>query len=130
MLTALVLFSINDYIKIKLFTDMLGIKFIPHTLFIQTQRLYFAPAIEDYWKKTWQKILKVLKDYSELCLCGNGCNDCLGHSAKEVDFLPEDILDMQDLSAIKNKKIDLMYDIFLGKGCNYYTQSISKTISF
>ena len=82
MLAASVLFSGNKYAKIKLFADMLGMNFISRTLFSQTQRLYCAPAIEDYWEKMRQKILEVLKDYSELCLCGDGCNDSTGHSAK------------------------------------------------
>ena len=38
MLAALVLFSGNNYTKIKLFADILGMKFISHTLFNQTQR--------------------------------------------------------------------------------------------
>ena len=61
---------------------MLGMKFIPHTLFSQMQRLYCAPVIEDYWEKMWQKILEVLKDYSELYLCGDWRNDSPGHSTK------------------------------------------------
>ena len=82
MLAASALFSGNKYAKIKLFADMLGMKFISHTLFSQTQRLYCAPVIEDYLEKMRQKILEVLKDYSELCLCGDGRNDSPGHSAK------------------------------------------------
>ena len=82
MLAVSLLFSGNNYAKIKRFADMLGMKFISHTLFSQTKHLYCAPVIEDYWEKMWQKILEVLKDYSELCLCGNGHNDSPGHSAK------------------------------------------------
>ena len=72
----------NNYAKIKLFADMLGMKFISHTLFSQTQRLYYAPLIEYYWEKMQQKILENLRDYSESCLSGDRCNDSPGHSAK------------------------------------------------
>ena len=72
----------NNYAKIKLFADILGMKFISHTLFSQTQRLYYAPVIEDYWEKMRQKILENLRDYSEPCPSGDGCNDSPGHSAK------------------------------------------------
>ena len=72
----------NNYAKIKLFSDMLGMKSISHTLFSHTQRLYCAPVIEDYWEKMRQKILENLRDYSELCLSGDGFNDSPGHSAK------------------------------------------------
>ena len=57
MLVAPVLFSGNNYAKIELFADTLGMKFISDTLFSQTQRFYCAPVIGNYWEKT-QKILK------------------------------------------------------------------------
>ena len=79
VLAALVLFSRNNYVKIKLFADMLRMKSMSHTFFSQMQHLYCAPAIEDYWKKMWQKILEVLKDCSELCLWGNGHNGSRGY---------------------------------------------------
>ena len=53
MLAVSVFFFGNNYAKIKLFADMLGMKLISHALFNQTQRLHCAPAIEDYCKKMW-----------------------------------------------------------------------------
>ena len=81
MLVAPVLFSGNNYAKIELFADTLGMKFISDTLFSQTQRFYCAPVIGNYWEKT-QKIFEVLKDYSELYLCGHRRNDSQGHRGK------------------------------------------------
>ena len=49
MLAASLLFSGNNCAKVKRFADMLGMKFISHTLFSQTKHLYCAPVIEDYW---------------------------------------------------------------------------------
>ena len=79
MFAAPVLFSGNNYAKIKLFANKLGMKCISDTLFSQTQRFYCAPVTENYWEKMQQKILEVLNDYSELYLCGHRCNDSQGH---------------------------------------------------
>ena len=44
------------------------------------QHLCFAPVIKDSWEKMQQKILEILKDFLELCPCGNGHNGSMGYS--------------------------------------------------
>ena len=46
------------------------------------QHLCFAPVIKDSWEKMQQKILEILKDFLELCPCGNGRNWSMGYSGK------------------------------------------------
>ena len=82
MVAALVFFSGNNYAKVKLFLDILSIKFISYILSSQMQHLCFAPVIKDSWEKMQQKILEILKDFLELCLCGNGHNGSMGYSGK------------------------------------------------
>ena len=77
-----ILFSGNNYAKVNLLSDMLGLKFISKTYYNQIQRRYCAPVIHDFWVDMRKRTSDILKNYMELCLCGDGRNDSPGHSAK------------------------------------------------
>ena len=120
-----VLFSGNNYAKIKLFADMLGMKFISHTLFSQTQRLYCAQVIKDYWENAAENPGSLERSVS--VVMGAMIPQGIAQS-KLIYFLSprgcfSGCLCNKKVKGLKNKKIEC--DRFLDKECDYYTQSIS-----
>lgn len=82
LISAAIMFSGNNYIKIKLFTDFLNINIISQNTFHRIQKLYCTPTLNEYWIEMKETISNVYKDYSNICLCGDGRNDSPGHSAR------------------------------------------------
>ena len=50
--------------------------------FTRFQKHCAAPVISDVWNKMNGLIVDILKQYEEMCLCGDGRNDSPGHSAR------------------------------------------------
>lgn len=82
LISAALMFSGNNYIKIKMFADFLNISMVSASTFHRIQKLYCTPSINEYWFNIKDVINDVYKDYSNICLCGDGRNDSPGHSAK------------------------------------------------
>lgn len=82
MLASAVLFSGNNYGKIKNLFDLLNLHIITQTSYNFIQKLYCVPAVSNYWDEMKKVMISTFKPYSELCLCGDARNDSPGHSAK------------------------------------------------
>jgi len=82
LISAALMFSGNNYIKLKMFADFLNINMVSASTFHRIQKLYCTPSINEYWLNMKDVINDVYKDYSNICLCGDGRNDSPGHSAK------------------------------------------------
>ena len=82
IVSASILFSENNYAKIKHLFDIINVSIPKQNSFNQIQKLYCVPAVQQYWTEMKESILKVLRNYDDLCLCGDGRNDSPGHTAK------------------------------------------------
>lgn len=82
MLAAAIIVSGNNYSKFALLCKALGLSIISSNTFTRFQKHCAAPVISDVWNKMNALIVDVLKQYEEICLCGDGRNDSPGHSAR------------------------------------------------
>ena len=60
--------------------------------FCSFQTKCVLPVGRDVWSKMRQLVLEILKGYKNICLCGNGCDNSLGHSAHCVYTLMEHVI--------------------------------------
>lgn len=82
LLAAAIIVSGNNYSKFALLCKALGLSIISSNTFTRFQKHCAAPVISDVWNKMDALIVDVLKQYEEICLCGDGRNDSPGHSAR------------------------------------------------
>ena len=82
LLAAAIIISGNNYSKFALLCKALGLSIISSNTFTRFQKHCAAPVISDVWNKMNALIVDVLKQYEEICLCGDGRNDSPGHSAR------------------------------------------------
>lgn len=82
---ASIMLSGNNFAKVEKLANFLGLSFISDSTFYRMQRLYFIPAIEEWWG--WQRG-ELLKDFvnKEVVVCGDGQCDSPGHSAKNLCY--------------------------------------------
>lgn len=65
--------------------NFLGLAFISDSIFYRMQRLYFIPAIDEWWD--WQRGLLECKLLGkEAVVCEDGQCDCPGHTAKNLCY--------------------------------------------
>ena len=82
MLAAGIIISGNNFSKFALLCKALGLSIISSNTFTRFQKHCAAPVISDVWNKMNGLIVDILKQYEELCLCGDSRNDSLGPSAR------------------------------------------------
>lgn len=82
LLAAVIIISGNNYGKFALLCKALGLSIISSNTFTRFQKHCPAPVISDVWNKMNGPIVDILKQYEEICLCGDGRNDSPGHSAR------------------------------------------------
>ncbi len=82
LIGACVLLSGNNYQKFALLCKFLNLNFPSQSTFTRCQRIFYAPTILNTWKAMKEKLSSVLNPYEDLCLLGDGRNDCPGFSAR------------------------------------------------
>lgn len=82
---ASILLSGNNFAKIEKMAKFLGLSFISESTFYRLQRLYFVPAINEWW--TWQQE-QIFQQFccKEVVVCGDGQCDSPGHTAKNLCY--------------------------------------------
>ena len=82
---ASIMLSGNNFFKVEKLAKFIGLAFISDSTFYRMQRLYFIPAIDEWW--SWQRSLLV-RDFldKEVVVCGDGQCDSPGHTAKNLCY--------------------------------------------
>lgn len=86
-LAASIMLSGNNFAKVEKFAKFLGLAFISDSTFYRMQRLYFIPAIDEWWG--WQRERgQIVRDFhgKEVVICGDGQCDSPGHTAKNLCY--------------------------------------------
>lgn len=75
----------NNFAKVEKLANFLGLSFISDSTFYRMQRLYFIPAISEWW--SWQRE-QLLKEFvsKEVIVCGDIQCDSPGHTAKNLCY--------------------------------------------
>lgn len=81
LMAAGVFMSGNNFNKLSLFNDFLGLGFISKTTYNRMQTHFIIPEVMHYWEQMKDEIWDILSNES-VVLCGDGRNDSPGHSAK------------------------------------------------
>ena len=69
--------SVNNFAKVEKMANFLGLAFISDSTFYRMQRLYFIPAIGEWWE--WQRALLVREfPGKEVVVCADGLCDSPG----------------------------------------------------
>ncbi|KAJ8017607.1 hypothetical protein HOLleu_44868 [Holothuria leucospilota] len=97
-LSASILFSGNNYNKIKMLLKCLNMGICHANLHHYVQRTYTCPVVEDYWNGMQSQILAARRDH-EVVISGDGRNDSPGFSAQyctytTMDYNTGDILNV------------------------------------
>ena len=82
LLAAAIIISGNNYSKFSLLCKALGLSIISNNTFTRFQKHCAAPVVREIWEEMNSLITGILRQYDELCLCGDGRNDSPGHSAR------------------------------------------------
>ena len=82
LLAAAIIISGNNFSKFALLCKALGLNIISSNTFMRFQKHCAQPVVSDIWNKMNALIVDILKQYEEVCLCGDGRNDSPGHSAR------------------------------------------------
>ena len=82
---ASILLSGNNFAKIEKMAKFLGLSFVSESTFYRLQRLYFVPAINEWW--TWQRE-QIIEQFcqEEIVVCGDGQCNSPGHTAKNLCY--------------------------------------------
>ena len=84
-LAASIMVSGNNFAKVEKMANFLGLSFISDSTFYRMQRLYFIPAIDEWW--SWQKEQLVQEFLDKpVIVCGDGQCDSPGHTAKNLCY--------------------------------------------
>ena len=83
--SASIMLSVNNFAKVEKMANFLGLAFISDSTFYRMQRLYFIPAIGEWWE--WQRALLVREfPGKEVVVCADGLCDSPGHTAKNLCY--------------------------------------------
>ena len=84
-LAASIMLSGNNFAKVEKMANFLGLSFISDSTFYRMQRLYFIPAIDEWW--IWQKE-QLIQEFlgKPVIVCGDGQCDSPGHTAKNLCY--------------------------------------------
>ena len=75
----------NNFAKIERMTKFLGLSFISESTFYRMQRLYFIPAVSEWWSWSREQIIEKFLN-EEIVVCGDGQCDSPGHTAKNLCY--------------------------------------------
>ena len=84
-LAASIMFSGNNFAKVEKMANFLGLSFISDSTFYRMQRLYFIPAIDEWWSWQREQLIKEFLD-NPVIVCGDGQCDSPGHTAKNLCY--------------------------------------------
>jgi len=87
LLAAAIIISGNNYSKFSLLCKALGLNIISSNTFTRFQKHCAAPVVKEMWNKMNSLIIDILKQYDEVCLCGDGRDDSPGHSARYCVYI-------------------------------------------
>lgn len=82
LLAAAIIISGNNYSKFSLLYKALGLTIIISDTFTRFQKHCAPPVVKAIWDEMNSLITGILRQYDDLCLCGDGRNDSPGHSAR------------------------------------------------
>ncbi|KAK3089924.1 hypothetical protein FSP39_007669, partial [Pinctada imbricata] len=80
-ISSAILLSGNNYAKMKLFADFMGLKFPHCDKFNRIQRTYLIPSIDSFWKNQQEDILSAMRA-ENIVVLGDGRMDSPGHCAQ------------------------------------------------
>ena len=81
LLAAVIIISSNNYSTFSFLCKALGLSIISSNTFTRFQKHCAAPVVKEMLNKMNSLIIDTLKQYDEVCLCGDGRSDSPGHSA-------------------------------------------------
>ncbi|XP_071792698.1 uncharacterized protein [Asterias amurensis] len=103
-MSAAIMFSGNQYAKIKMMCHVMKLGLPYETLYYQIQRNYLLPCISNYWNQLQGDVLSK-RQGKEVVICGDARNDSPGFSAKYCTYTVLDVADDSILSmAFKDKR--------------------------
>ena len=80
-----IMLSGNNFAKVEKMAHFLGLAFISDSTFYRMQRLYFIPAIDEWWGWQREQLLREFRG-KEVVVCGDGQCDSPGHTAKNLCY--------------------------------------------
>ena len=98
LMSAGCLISGNNFDKLSLFCQFLGLGIISNSTYYRMQTLYIIPEVTRYWEQMKAEIWDILSEETVI-LCGDGRNDSPGHSAKYCMY------------ALMEQSLDVMVDV-------------------
>lgn len=84
-LAASIMVSGNNFAKVEKMANFLGLSFISDSTFYRMQRLYFIPAIDEWWSWQREQLVQQFLD-KPVIICGDGQCDSPGHTAKNLCY--------------------------------------------
>lgn len=122
LLASCILLSGNSFTKVGLLFKFLNLQYFSSSLFYQYQKLFVAPAVDDYWK-AMQRELWQERAGKEVILSGDGRNDSPGHSAQYCTYTLADMetktilhLEIVDVREVEGRKSANMERIGFERG--------------
>ena len=98
LMAAGIFISGNNYDKLSLFNEFIGLGFISKTTFNRIQTHFVIPEVMRYWEQMKDEIWDVLSKESVI-LCGDGRNYSPGHCAKYCMY------------ALMEQQLDIIVDV-------------------
>ena len=77
LLPATIIISGNNYEKFSLLCEAPCLSVVGQNTFMHFQKYCAAPVVEEEWIGMNEVVKRLLKNYEDLCLCGDGHNDSL-----------------------------------------------------
>ncbi|WAR13733.1 hypothetical protein MAR_003838 [Mya arenaria] len=85
LISATTVLSGNNFSKLKLWADMLKLKFPSEQQFFRVQGAYLVPTVDSYWQEHQQDLIQSFHGQDVIVL-GDGCNDSPGHCAQYCSY--------------------------------------------
>ena len=75
LLPIAIVLSGNNYATFELLCKVLNLSLVSKSNFFSFQTKCAVPVVKDVWSKMRHLVLKILRGYEEICLCGDGRNN-------------------------------------------------------
>ncbi|WAR29892.1 hypothetical protein MAR_003460 [Mya arenaria] len=85
LISATTVLSGNNFSKLKLWADMLKLKFPSEQQFFRVQGAYLVPTVDSYWQEHQQDLIQSFHGQDVIVL-GDGHNDSPGHCAQYCSY--------------------------------------------
>ncbi|XP_052790214.1 uncharacterized protein LOC128224420 [Mya arenaria] len=102
LISATTVLSGNNFGKMKLWADMLQLKFPSASKFFRIQWTYLVPSVDRYWETHLQDLFQSLRG-KDVVILGDGRNDSPGHSAQYCSY---SVMDNETKKVIMLKTVD------------------------